>query len=217
MRKVLLCCMLAVGCFAELQVVDAKESKNDPQLFFGVGMGAGINSIRSVSDLIDRKQIFPAFIVSGKVGAYQNFTPTIGLRYYYNLDLNYNFGHRGSLEVSGFYVFSQAHTINTDVIVNFYNREKIALDFIGGIGMGVFRGIFGFRDDTVYRELNAFLNFDFRFNVGFRVMFDQKYGLELVAKIPVSSETKIGNQITSRETAFVRPYYFTLDFVMERF
>lgn len=218
MRKILLSLLLAVGCFAELQVVQTKDFKIDPQLFFGVGMGVGVNSTRSIFQSIEAKQTYPAWLISGKVGAYQHLTSTISLRYYYNLDLNYNFGLKGlSPHAGGFYVFSQSHTLNTDVMVNLYNQDKFALDFIGGAGMGIFRGAFGLREDTVYEKLNAFLNFDFRFNIGFRVMFDQQYGLELLAKIPVSSETKISTPLRSAETTFIRPYYFTLDFVMERF
>lgn len=218
MRKILLCFILAVGCFAELQVVETKDSKTDPQLFFGVGMGVGANLIRSIFQSTEAKQTYPALLVSGKVGAYQYFTSMISLRYYYNLDLNYNFGLK-SLIPDGVitYVFSQSHTFNTDVMVNLYNQDKFALDFIGGVGIGVLRGTFGFRDDTVYQETNQFINFDFRFNMGFRVMFDQQYGLELMAKIPISSETKVGIPIRSTETTYIRPYYFTLDFVMQRF
>lgn len=60
MRKILLYLMLVVACFAELQVVEMKDLKTDPQLFFGVGRGVGVNSARSIFQSVEAKQAYSA-------------------------------------------------------------------------------------------------------------------------------------------------------------
>ncbi|WP_027327069.1 outer membrane beta-barrel protein [Helicobacter pametensis] len=224
-RIALLCVLLAVGCFAQLQVVENKpESRSG--LFFGAGLGAGANAMKFVGSkhpinnaLYSEDKSYASFVVSAKVGGYHYFTNMIGLRYYYNLDVNFNPGEsegNASSPIEAFYVLSGSHTLNTDAVVNVFASKNIEFAVIGGVGMGVVAGEYGSRYKTVYGpSSNDYVDFEFRFNLGARVMFDQKYGLEFMAKLPVTPATQVsGNALDYSKSS---PYYFTLDFVMERF
>lgn len=226
MKKLVLCALLAIGCFAELKVVENKpESRSG--WFFGAGLGVGANAMKFVGDQhpvsglpYNEDKSYASFVVSAKVGGYHYFTQMIGLRYYYNLDLNFNPGEaEGSTTspIDAFYTLSGSHTLNADAIVNVFASKNIEFAVIGGIGMGLLAGEYGSRYKTVYGPAtNDYVDFEFRFNVGARVMFDKKYGIEFMAKLPVTPATQVTglDAINYRKSS---PYYFTLDFVMERF
>lgn len=220
MRKLFLICAVVMGCFAQLQVIENKpETKSG--FFFGAGLGVGANAMKfaGIQNNLSysEDQSYASFVVSAKVGGYYYFTKMIGLRYYYNLDVNFNPGEsEGRAPIEGFYILSGSHTLNADAVVNVFASKNIEFAVVGGVGMGLVAGEYGGRYKTVYGPAeNNFVDFEFRFNVGARVMFDQKYGLELMAKLPVTPMTQVaGDGINYRKSS---PYYFTLDFVMERF
>lgn len=173
--------------------------------------------------LYDKNISYASFVASIKAGIYHYFTPMIGLRGYYNLDLNVlpmdEFSVNGQSITP--YIFSASHTINADVIVNVFTHGNIDVAVIGGIGMGAVAGEFLAKNDTLFysfNEVKSFLDFEFRFNLGARAMFDKKYGVEFMMKLPVVGTTAWKNAtVQSIASAKYSPYYFTIDFVMERF
>lgn len=223
MKKIAFLCVFVASCFAQLQVVENRpESRSG--WFFGAGLGVGANAMKfaGISEqgvAYSEDRSYASLVVSAKVGGYHYFTQMIGLRYYYNLDLNFNPGEAegsASSPISAFYTLSGSHTLNTDAIVNVFASKNIEFAVIGGIGMGLLAGEYGSRYKSVYGpKTNNFVDFDFRFNVGARAMFDRKYGIELMAKLPVVPATQVtGNHVNYKKAS---PYYFTLDFVMEQF
>lgn len=226
MKKIFLICLaMASLCFAELRV-DTQEKKVDIGFFVGGGLGVGANAMtynlvqNSSGGFYDQNQSFASFVASVKIGAYHYFTPMVGLRAYYNLDLNilpldeYT-DTRGTFQP---YVFSASHTVNADVIVNVFTHNNIDVAVIGGIGMGALSGEMKAKNETILYNASinsSFLDFEFRFNLGARAMFNKKYGVEFMAKLPVTPSTMIVKEGTSNMK--YSPYYFTIDFVMERF
>lgn len=225
MKKLLCMIIFSSLCFSQLQVIENKP-KSQNGFFFGVGLGAGANAMRffnsgdrsSNEPFYDENRTYASLDLSAKVGGVSYFTQMIGLRYYYNLDLNFNPGEaekRGNIQP--FYVFSGSHTLNADAIFNVLKLEKMEFSVLLGTGFGVLIGEPGRRYQTLFEPIHYnFADFEWRFNLGTRVMFDQKYGLEFMVKIPVMKPTQIegyngANYIKSSS------YYFTLDFVMERF
>ncbi len=230
MKKIILACLAVMSlCFAELRV-DTQEKKVDIGFFIGGGIGVGANAMNflSIPDtvtgaLYDKNISYASFVASIKAGIYHYFTPMIGLRGYYNLDLNVlpmdEFSVNGQSMTH--YIFSASHTITADVIVNVFTLGNIDVAVIGGIVMGAVAGEFLAKNDTLFylfNEVKSFLDFDFRFNLGARAMFDKKYGVEFMMKLPVVGTTAWKNATAqSIASAKYSPYYFTIDFVMERF
>lgn len=212
-------------CFAELRV-DNQEKKFDIGFFVGGGIGVGANAMtyglvpKPSGGYYDENQSFASFVASVKVGAYHYFTPMIGMRVYYNLDLNVlpldEYTDQGESYTP--YVLSTSHTLNADAIINVFSRNNMDIAVIGGIGLGALTGEVQAKNETLFYPIgssNRFLSFEFRLNLGTRVMFDKKYGVEFMAKLPVTPST----MITQNGVSNIKysPYYFTLDFVMERF
>lgn len=228
MRKLVVLLFLSVGlCFAELSV-DTQEKKFDIGFFVGGGIGIGANAVQynnipnSSGGFYEKNQSFASFVASVKVGAYHYFTPTLGLRAYYNLDLNilplddYTDPLRGTLTP---YILSTSHTINADVIYNVFSQNNIDVAVIGGMGLGALAGESMAKSGSVYYKASSigdgFLDFEFRFNIGARAMFSKKYGVEFMAKLPVTPSTMVVKSGDSNVK--YSPYYFTIDFVMEKF
>lgn len=226
MRKLAVLLFLSVGlCFAELSV-DTQEKKFDVGFFVGGGIGIGANAMQynnvpnSSGGFYEKNQSFASFVASVKVGAYHYFTPTLGLRAYYNLDLNVLPLDEYTLNSESFtsYIFSASHTINADVIYNVFSQNNIDIAVIGGMGLGALNGEMKIKNDTVFYNADntsGFLDFEFRFNIGARAMFSKKYGVEFMAKLPVTPATRVNG--SSASNIKYSPYYFTIDFVMEKF
>lgn len=226
MKRIFLACVAMMSlCFAELRV-DTQERKVDIGFFVGGGIGIGANAMEflSIPDFAttNKNQSFASFVASLKAGLYYYFTPMIGLRGYYNLDLNVL--PMDEYVVSGEkntpYIFSASHTINADVMVNVFTHNNIDVAVIGGVGLGALTGEFVRKNDTLfysYGEAKNFLDFEFRFNLGARAMFHKKYGVEFMMKLPVVGTTAWKGGGQPNATVNYSPYYFTIDFVMERF
>lgn len=227
MRKLVVLLFLSVGlCFAELSV-DTQEKKVDIGFFVGGGIGIGANAMQynnvpnSSGGFYEKNQSFASFVASVKVGAYHYFTPTLGLRAYYNLDLNVLPLDEYAYNSESFtpYIFSASHTINADVIYNVFSQNNIDVAVIGGIGLGALAGESMAKSGSVYYKDSSigdgFLDFEFRFNIGARAMFSKKYGVEFMAKLPVTPATMVVKNGDSNVK--YSPYYFTIDFVMEKF
>lgn len=226
MRKLVVLLFLSVGlCFAELSV-DTQEKKVDIGFFVGGGIGVGANAVQynnvpnPSGGFYEKNQSFASFVASVKVGAYHYFTPTLGLRAYYNLDLNVLPLDEYTLNSESFtpYIFSASHTINADVIYNVFSQNNIDVAVIGGMGLGALSGEMKIKNDTVFYNADltsGFLDFEFRFNIGARAMFSKKYGVEFMAKLPVTPATRVNG--SSASNIKYSPYYFTIDFVMEKF
>lgn len=234
MKKIFLLYVAMISfCFAELRV-DTQEKKIDINFFIGAGVGVGANGMKFsgfspqvplITPIPSSSETFASFVASLKAGVDYFFTPTLGLRGYYNLDWNVlptgrdiNDGVNPAREA---YIFSTSHTINADVIANVFSQNNMDIALIGGIGLGALVGELYGKYKTLYQNIDGidrFLDFEFRFNFGARVLFDKKYGLELMAKIPVTS-TMVWTNIPANEAQKVKysPYSFTLDFVMQIF
>ena len=225
--KRLVLMILSMGlCFAELSV-DTQEKKFDVGFFVGGGIGIGANAMQynnvsnSSGGLYEQNQSFASFVASVKVGAYHYFTPTLGLRAYYNLDLNVlPLDEYGTAEGTFTpYVLSTSHTINADVIYNVFSHNNIDVAVIGGMGLGALAGESMAKSGSVYYKNSSigdgFLDFEFRLNIGARAMLSKKYGVEFMAKIPVTPATMIIKD--GNKNIKYSPYYFTIDFVMEKF
>lgn len=227
MRKLAVLLFLSVGlCFAELSV-DTQEKKFDIGFFVGGGIGIGANAVQynnvpnSSGGFYEKNQSFASFVASVKVGAYHYFTPALGLRAYYNLDLNIlplDDHTKPSIGTLTPYILSASHTINADVIYNVFSQNNIDVAVIGGMGIGALSGEIKAKSDSVFYNVDntsGFLDFEFRFNIGARAMFSKKYGVEFMAKLPVTPATRVNG--SSASNIKYSPYYFTIDFVMEKF
>lgn len=227
MKRIFLACMAMMSlCFAELRV-DTQEKKVDIGFFIGGGLGVGANAM-TYSAIINpnspnnsfyaEDQSVASFVASLKAGAYYFFTPMFGIRGYYNLDLN--FAPLGETIYKNTtidaYVFSTSHTANIDAIINVFSQKNMDFAVIGGIGLGALVGELNGKYETLYGNASKFLDFEFRFNIGAKVLFDKKYGIEIMAKLPVTN-TKIWADAPSNQAIKYSPYYFTVDFVMEKF
>lgn len=227
MKKIILACLAVMSlCFAELRV-DTQEKKVDIGFFIGGGIGVGANAMTysgfnaqnvSVLPLPPSEEGVASFVASLKAGAYYFFTPMFGIRGYYNLDLNFApLGeYTDSVTTSDAYVFSTSHTANIDAIINVFSQKNMDFAVIGGIGLGALVGELNSKYETIYKNESQFLDFEFRFNIGAKVLFDKKYGIEIMAKLPVTN-TKIWAKTSENQNIKYSPYYFTIDFVMERF
>lgn len=228
MKKVFFVCLAVVSfCFAELRV-ENREKKVDIGFFLGGGLGIGANAMNysgfnaqnsSVLPVPASKDSVASFVASLKAGAYYFFTPMIGLRGYYNLDLNLaplgEYSDGSNLNTQA-YIFSSSHTVNADVIVNVFSQSNMDVAVIGGMGLGALVGELNHKYETIYGSESKFLDFEFRFNLGAKVLFNKKYGIEFMAKLPVSS-TMIWTDVQNAQSIKYSPYYFTIDFVMEKF
>lgn len=228
MKKLIaLLSVLASLAFAELRV-DTQEKKIDIGFFIGGGIGVGANALSfsgfnaqntATTPLPSSKDSTASFVASLKAGAYYFFTPMIGMRGYYNLDLN--LAPLGEFVEAGepareAYIFSTSHTLNVDAIVNVFSQNNMDIAVIGGIGLGALAGELNGKYETLYGSISKFLDFEFRFNLGAKVLFDKKYGVEFMAKLPVTNTMIWADSSVSKNIKY-SPYYFTIDFVMERF
>lgn len=222
--------------FAELQIVETPVEGRSG-FFVGLGIGIGANALTfsnatlpSTNIFVAQKQSFASFVSSLKVGGYYYFTPIIGLRYYYNFDLNVTpFGsytltkaEEGPLIANeAIYAssLSASYTLNLDAIYTVFTQDKWSVDVLGGIGFGTIIGNITTKQKTVYAPQSYYLNGDFRFNLGVRAMFERKYGVEFMAKLPVISTIIYqAQQAPNLKTTITQsPFYFTIDFVVEKF
>lgn len=229
MKKFLLCSVLVISCFAQLEFIKEDKAEARSGFFFGADIGVGVNVssflLQSANKILYKSNpTFPSLVMSGKIGGVSYFTKRYGLRYYYNLDGNLLFGEEKEYGkktgFNQFYTLSTTHTLNVDAIFNLFASKNLELSLIGGIGGGIITGECGVRNQTILsnKDTYRFTNFEFRVNLGTRVMFDQKYGIEFMAKVPVTptaSDVTDGNNPSF--TIKTAPYYFSLGFVIERF
>lgn len=242
LSKLILCSILTLACFGDELLIKENKSEQKEQIkptkelsnlgwFFGVGLGGGLDKLTNVPDVRKNNAVVYynfAGVASTKVGGYYYFHPSLEMRYYYSLDLgtdlgyerDYNFGHR-----FGIAFFSQTHMLNFDLLFNAYTQEKNVWDLICGLGFGASI----IRHDVIYEgfsysliygwDTDFLLDLQARANLGMRWMYDQRYGLELMTKIPLTPARQI-DPSGGRDAVwgFIRysPYFtLTLDFVME--
>lgn len=226
-RIIAILCAVVSLSFAELRV-DTQEKKIDIGFFIGGGLGVGANAINfsgftsqntSTTPIPSSKEVIASFVASLKAGAYYFFTPMIGIRGYYNLDLNlaplgeYIEGKDPAREA---YIFSTSHTANIDAIFNVFSQNNMDFAVIGGIGLGALVGELNSKYETLYGNASKFLDFEFRFNIGAKALFYKKYGVEFMMKLPVTNTMVWADSANTKNIKY-SPYYFTVDFVMERF
>lgn len=227
MQKIILYFALALFCFS----APKEETLLQPEQagwFLGAGLGIGLEKLQIENASFQKNtNTYASLLTSAKIGRYQNFTQLIGLRYYYNLDLSFNFAdpHYSPLaEDSGYFLITQTHTLNADVIFNLYSQGKHRFSLISGMGLGVAIQNYDQRFETRhgFSDLEARFTFGLqgRINLGMQWMFEQKYGLELMAKIPFTPGLTLENQKDSNGKPLfgkitTHPYDFTLNFIME--
>lgn len=196
------------------------------QWFFGIGLGAGLESIEASiatpNGDIPRKTNGISATFRGKIGGYHYFSPEtrLGLRYYYSLDYNSSSRFVGNpwRQYRAYYT-AFIHLINLDVLVRIAEIEEHRFDFIGGVAGGL-------RFSTANRSNHVYLDganvrsahLEGEINIGARWMYQKKYGLELMTRIPLNDITTAtkpkpaGNHFFDR----LRQYFsMTLDFVVE--
>lgn len=227
MQKIILYFALVLFCFSapkEETLLQATQAG----WFLGAGLGAGFEKFQMEGSNIQQStKNYGTFLASAKIGRFHYFTQRIGLRYYYNLDFGFNPGDPRTSPLAedvGFFLITQSHTLNTDMIFNAYSQGKHRLSIIGGLGLGLAIQNYDQRFETRHGfaglEDRFTLGFQGRINLGMQWKFEEKYGLELMAKIPftpamVTDDRTTSGGSTTEHKVTIRPYYFTLDFVME--
>lgn len=250
MKKIALYCVLIMICFGapntaqspKNQIIE-NQMQNQLGWFFGVGLGTGVQTWKI--RYIGQKTGSDRFLLTNatfKIGAYQNFSEIIGLRYYYSLDVGYtqgdpasnvfdnqNIRQPGIIRPVGFFIFSQTHMFNIDLIVNAYSKENKRLDLIMGAGIGSFVPEYHTREGARRSEYSNYassyaVDLQAHINVGAKMIFNQKYGFELMAKVPVISPTALGTSYLSVGGATISPkaseielanYTINLSFIIE--
>lgn len=234
MKKILsLFLLICLSYSAEPSAQPALSKKSG--WFLGAGVGMGINALKFQSPKDGEwKQTSLSNVFSGKLGGYYRFSNRVALRYYYALDLNVTLGETKNklfdTQPNGFLIFSQSYTINADSVVNLYSNSRLKLELITGMGAGTYIGEYNiayknsiFGGASSQQPFGAsFESFEFRLNLGLRLMFDEKYGIELMAKLPVTPVNK--NAIIQADNPgspdkgryfSSHPNYLTFDLVME--
>lgn len=237
-KLIFLCLILTLGCFGDeikqVQEEQMKKTREDSNTgwFFGVGLGGGLNKITDVPDVRkNNAKIFQTLDggVSAKIGGYYYPNSFMGMRYYYSLDLGIDSGHRNSYRGAsgiqyGLGFLNQSHLFNYDLMFNTYSREENTIDFILGLGFGASITLY---DEAWGENLHIvqygyptrfLLDLQARANVGIRWMRNQSYGLELMAKIPLTPAKQFDSTNSNGAWSFVRYNHYltlTLDFVME--
>lgn len=224
MQKVILYFALALFCLAAPKEETLSQSLQSGW-FLGAGLGIGLENLKiEGSDAPTSTKNYASFLASAKVGRYHHFTQLFGLQYYYNLDLSFNPADPYSSPFSyydGFFLITQTHTLNVDALFNVYSKGKHALSIISGLGLGLAVQDYSPRFETRYgfssKSDDRFtVKFQTRINLGVRWMFEQKYGVEFLTKIPISPGMVMEGKKSLNPTKLTtHPFYFTLDFVME--
>lgn len=245
MKKIALCGILVVACLGAPNILQSQMTQNQKQnqlgWFFGIGFGSGVQTwkIRYIGQKTG-SNLFLLSNASAKVGVYHDLSDTIGLRYYYSLDLGYIQGDAKSnvfndqsqkqyIEKTGFFIVSQTHMFNTDLIINAYSKENRHLDLIMGVGIGAFTPEYHIRSGAKRSEYGTYassyaVDLQAHINAGAKIMFDKQYGFELMAQIPIISPTALGSSRWSSGGANIMPqaseielanYSINLSFLME--
>lgn len=227
---------------ASLSALDSEIPQNQEPSgwFFGIGLGSGVQTWKI--KYLDQKMGNDHFLIpnlSAKLGAYHYLSNRFGIRYYYSLDLDHIEGNTALFQTNainsyaanhpGFIMSSQTHMINLDLTFGVYAKENKHLDLIGGIGMGAFVPRYLARDGSQRLYSNGsfrerfVVHFQTWVNVGAKMMFNKKYGLELMGKIPVTPpatmnsywQDSANNSQTKIQHIKITNYLITLGFVME--
>lgn len=234
-QLIFLCLIFTFVCFGD----EFKNTKNEQirrarqdlssGWFVGGGLGGGINHFKlttyNKSDV--SYENFPSFVASAQVGGYHYFNEWV-LRYYYSFDLDFNPGKnqysnlpiRALYDAMGFsgYSILYYHMLNLDFILDLYSNSTLDVGIILGFGAGIINGRYGpKRYGFYYTSLASygFINWDIRANAGMRLLFNHRYGVELMARImPLTKLINVG--AWSGEKIF-RPssQALILNFVME--
>lgn len=207
------------------------EEVKQSDWFLGVGLGGGVERLESIWKPNPRvtDRWFGIFVVSAKAGGYHSLNPWINIRYYYNFDLSFNPGDPyysprqiASLTVkdSGFYMLSQSHTLNADLLLKLYAHNHQSFDLIVGLGLGVSLPQFRVRKGSQTWSLDELagyvIDFQTRINTGFQWKINQKYALELIAKVPITPRTIIKPSLKDQKLVKYDPSLnLTFDFVMK--
>lgn len=228
-KTIFLCCALSLGCFGAEENLQVSQKTIKPQSgwFFGIGLGAGVEKLKAITNSKNEimSKNFASLVTSAKIGFYNSFTQKIGLRYYYSFDLSFNPGDPNPSPLfsqfyqrQGAYTIFKYHMLNVDALFDVYASEKMDFGIIAGMGAGITNGIYTKRFHSTYflsKNGTLFTDWDMRINLGARVLFDKKYGIELLAKIPLTSTVINLNVDTHYELTRKGSAYFTLDYVMQ--
>lgn len=230
-KIIFLCSVLVLGCFGAdegLQVKTSQKSiQSDFSWFFGVGLGVGLERLKAITNTKKEfaSQNFASLVASAKIGLQQSLTQQISLRYYYSFDISFNPGTPGPSEFFmnsfkrdvGAYTILKYHMLNIDTLFKAYTFKNIDFGLIAGIGAGLIDGVYAERFNSTYFTLKrgAFLiDWDIRLNLGMQLLFENKHGIELLAKIPLKPTTINTNIVTHNNLVRQGSAYFTLDYVM---
>lgn len=236
MKKIILCSTLILASLSaqpvEKNTIGGGAQSKSLGWFFGVGLGGGFERLESIwkpnPNITDR--IFGIFVMSAKIGGYHSLNPWMNIRYYYNFDLSFNPGDPNDsprqvlypydLKNAGFYMFSQSHTLNTDLLFNLYTHEQQSFGLILGLGIGASIPQFGLRKGNQTWDADDssgyVIDFQTRINTGFQWKINQRYALELMAKIPITPRTLINPYDKNQKLIKYDPTLnLTFDFVAE--
>lgn len=236
-KLIFLCLTLVLSCFGdELKVkhhqneqkIRTRENSNSGW-FFGIGLGGGLNHFKltSLNKSAVSYEDFPSFVTEVQIGGYRYFNEWV-LRYYYSLDLDFNPGKdqysglpiQNSTDAIGFSGYSvfYYHMLNLDFILDLYSNSMLDVGMVLGFGGGIIDGRYGPKRHGYYFTKLAsygFINWDIRANAGMRLLFNHKYGVELMMRImPLTKLINVGVYSGER---ILRPssQSLTLNFVME--
>lgn len=228
-KIIFLCCALFLGCLEAQDSLQVSQKTIQPHSgwFFGVGLGGGLERLKATTNSNHKimSKNFASLLASAKIGFYRSLAQKIDLRYYYSFDLSFNPGQPNRSELfsqfyqkRGAYTILEYHMFNVDALFDVYTFENIDLGIIAGMGVGITHGSYGSRLNSTYflrKNSVLFTEWDIRLNLGTRVLFDKKYGFELLAKIPLTSTIIDRNTITNNKLLRQGSAYFTLDYVMQ--
>lgn len=219
--------IVGIAFAAEPDTKNTEGGDTKSQWFFGIGLGAGLESIEeSIATPhgdIPRKTNGISATFRGKIGGYHYFSPEtrLGLRYYYSLDYNSSSRFVGNpwRQYRAYYT-AFIHLINLDVLVRIAEIEEHRFDFIGGVAGGL-RLSNGKRSNHVYLEGRGDIWSPYltgEINIGARWMYQKKYGLELMTRIPldgIETANKPGPAFRHFFDRLRQYFSMTLDFVVE--
>lgn len=231
MKKLLY--ILLITCLGAL-----KAEEHKPQgWFFGLGLGAGVQTWdrERANKGIEEVNHFLGSI-SAKIGGYHSFLP-FGLRYYYSLDLGRvetTSDHFANVPIYNDWrvqpvarMLSETHLLNADFLFSPYWTQDFRVDLILGLGMGTIKQSYNlvYGGHGAVRDSNRYVvEFHARANLGTKLIFKDRYGIELLAKIPLTPAVKMSSYwkdtATNSENRGVRSikmqdYSLVLGFVME--
>lgn len=152
----------------------------------------------------------------GLVAGYkQFFNPHIGLRYYANISFYESQGASGPGATGGENLTSVLnYGANIDFLGNFIATEYV--DFGGFIGVGIGANTWFNQTLQDAKDLGLKVSdtgFNFALNVGLRTNLFAHHGIEVAARIPLTSNTVFDESITNSKVDFDKTYSVTARYI----